>query len=90
MQGIITSRFINRLHPSTALATGMLFIGDGLSSLYWSNQFFHLVISGVIFIIGEMLILPTIDSTVSQLSRAELIGLFFGLANVVSGLGEAG
>ena len=37
-----------------------------------------------------MLILPTIDSTISQLSKAGLIGLFFGLANVMSGLGEAG
>src|SRR5690625_6946755 len=36
-----------------------------------------------------MLILPTIDSTISQLSKAGLIGLFFGLANVLSGLGEA-
>lgn len=33
--------------------------------------------------------MPTIDSTISQLSKVELIGLFFGLANLVSGLGEA-
>jgi hypothetical protein len=46
--------------------------------------------SGAVVVIGEMLILPTIDSTISQLSKAELIGLFFALANVVSGLGEAG
>src|SRR5699024_8273416 len=45
--------------------------------------------SGAIFVLGEMLILPTIDSTISQLSKAGLIGLFFGLANVLSGLGEA-
>lgn len=89
-QGIITKRIINRFHPFTALGFGMVFIGFGIGSLYWSSSFIHLAISGAIFVLGEMLIMPTIDSTVSQLSKAELIGLFFALANVVSGLGEAG
>ncbi|MGY3716942.1 MFS transporter [Sutcliffiella cohnii] len=90
LQGSVTNWIIQRLHPLTALGFGMVFIGFGVGSLYWSSAFIHLVISGAIFVMGEMLILPTIDSTVSQLSRAELIGLFFGLANVVAGLGEAG
>ncbi|MDV2684052.1 hypothetical protein RYX56_06665 [Alkalihalophilus lindianensis] len=68
----------------------MLFIGAGIGSLYYATSFYLLVLSGAIFVIGEMLILPTIDSTISQLSTAGLIGLFFGLANVMSGLGEAG
>ncbi|MGO4886555.1 MFS transporter [Anaerobacillus sp. MEB173] len=89
-QGFVTNGIIQRLHPLTALGFGMIFIGVGVGSLYFSSAFIHLVVSGAIFVMGEMLILPTIDSTVSQLSRAELIGLFFGLANVVSGLGEAG
>ncbi|MCQ6277438.1 MFS transporter [Bacillus sp. V3B] len=89
-QGIVTNKIINRFHPFTALGFGMVFIGFGIGSLYWSSSFIHLVISGAIFVLGEMLILPTIDSTVSQLSKAELIGIFFALANVVSGIGEAG
>ncbi|WP_141432563.1 MFS transporter [Bacillus sp. 03113] len=89
-QGIVTAWIIKRLHPLTALGLGILFIGFGVGSLYWSSAFIHLMISGAIFVLGEMLILPTIDSTVSQLSKAELIGIFFALANVVSGLGEAG
>jgi len=89
-QGIVTNKIINRFHPLTALGLGMVFIGMGVGSLYWSSSFIHLAISGAIFVIGEMLIMPTIDSTISQLSKAELIGLFFALANVVSGLGEAG
>ncbi|MGJ7920245.1 MFS transporter [Neobacillus sp. LXY-4] len=88
-QGFVTTWIIKRLHPLTAMGVGMLFIGFGVGSLYWSSAFIHLVFSGAIFIIGEMLIMPTIDSTVSQLSRADLIGIFFALANVVSGLGEA-
>ncbi|MEB1807433.1 MAG: MFS transporter [Bacillaceae bacterium] len=90
LQGSVTNWIIQRLHPLTALGFGMIFIGFGVGSLYWSSAFIHLVVSGAIFVMGEMLILPTIDSTISQLSRAELIGLFFGLANVVAGLGEAG
>ncbi|WP_207953201.1 hypothetical protein [Paenibacillus agricola] len=39
-------------------------------------------------IIGEMLIMPTIDSTVSRLATAQMIGVFFGLAIFISGLGE--
>lgn len=89
-QSVITAWIIKHLHPLTALGLGILFIGFGVGSLYWSSAFIHLVMSGAIFVIGEMLILPTIDSMVSQLSKAELIGIFFGLANVVSGLGEAG
>ncbi|GAA0330667.1 MFS transporter [Bacillus carboniphilus] len=88
-QGIVTKWIIQRLHPLTALAFGMVLIGAGVGSLYWTSSFLHLVISGTIFVFGEMLILPTIDSTISQLSTANLIGLFFGLANVIYGLGEA-
>lgn len=90
LQGFITKRLINRIHPLTSLGFGILIVGFGVGSLYFSSSFIHLAISGAIFVMGEMMILPTIDSTVSQLSKAELIGLFFALANVVSGLGEAG
>lgn len=54
----------------------MLFIGAGLGSLYWSTSFYSLLASGVIFIIGEMLIVPTIDSTVSVMANARMIGVF--------------
>jgi MFS family permease len=89
-QTLLTKKVIERIQPLSALAVGILFITAGLASLYFAQSFFSLAISGAIFVIGEMLILPTIDSTISQLSKAELIGLFFALANVVSGLGEAG
>ncbi|MFD1736738.1 MFS transporter [Bacillus salitolerans] len=89
-QGLITRKVISRVHPLTALSAGVTFIGFGVGSLYFSHSFIYLAVSGFIFVIGEMLILPTIDSMISQLSKAELIGVFFALANVVSGLGEAG
>lgn len=62
-QGAITTWIIKRFYQLTALGLGMLFIGFGVGSLYWSSAFIHLAISGAIFVIGEMLILPTLDST---------------------------
>jgi len=89
LQTWITKKIISRIHPFVTLSIGLLLIGIGVGSLFWANSFYHLIISGTIFVMGEMLILPTMDSTISQLSKAGLIGLFFGLANVLSGLGEA-
>lgn len=89
VQTWFTNRIISIIHPLVALSIGLVLIGGGVASLYWADSFLHLVLSGSIFVVGEMLILPTMDSTISQLSKAGLIGLFFGLANVLSGLGEA-
>lgn len=90
LQGLITKRIIRKVEPLTALGLGILFITIGIASLFFAQSFFHLILSGGVFVIGEMMILPTIDSTISQLSKGELIGLFFALSNVVYGLGEAG
>ncbi|MCM3668988.1 MFS transporter [Mesobacillus maritimus] len=88
LQTPISRLIIEKTHPLYTLSIGMLFIGAGLGSIYWSSNFYWLMLSGIIFIMGEMLIVPTIDSTVSQLSTAKMIGVFFGLTNFVSGLGE--
>lgn len=88
LQTPISRFFIEKIHPLYALSIGMLFVGGGLGSIYWSTNFYWLILSGIIFIIGEMLIVPTIDSTVSQLSTAKMVGVFFGLTSFVSGLGE--
>ncbi|MCM3763257.1 MFS transporter [Alkalihalobacillus oceani] len=42
-QNVMTGKVIQRLHPLTALAFGMLFIGFGVGSLYFATSFFHLV-----------------------------------------------
>lgn len=88
LQTPISRWILNRIPSLFSLGFGMLFIGAGLGSLYWSTNFYSLLASGVIFIIGEMLIVPTIDSTVSVMANARMIGVFFGLTNFVSGLGE--
>lgn len=87
-QTTITNRIIRKINPMNALALGTAFIGFGISSLYFANHFSLLIVSGVIFIIGEMILMPTIDITITQLGTAQLIGTYFGLANFIFGLGE--
>jgi hypothetical protein len=87
-QTTITNRVIKKLNPMNALALGTAFIGGGISSLYFANHFIFLIVSGIIFIVGEMILMPTIDVTITQLGTAHLIGTYFGLANFVFGLGE--
>jgi hypothetical protein len=62
LQGLITKWLINRIHPLTSLGFGILIVGLGVGSLYFSSSFIHLAISGAVFIMGEMMILPTIES----------------------------
>jgi MFS family permease len=88
LQAPISAWLLNRIHAMYALALGIIFVGAGISSLYWTTSFYGLAISGVIFIFGEMLIAPTVDSTVSRFATAQIIGVFFGLANFISSLGE--
>ncbi|WP_226665320.1 MFS transporter [Metabacillus litoralis] len=89
-QSFITRKIIRKIEPLSALSIGIIFITIGIVSIFFTHSFIHLIFSGAVFVIGEMMILPTIDSTISQLSKAEFIGLFFALSNVVYGLGEAG
>jgi predicted MFS family arabinose efflux permease len=88
LQTPISRWFIEKTHPMSALSLGILFVGAGLATVYWSSSFYGLMLSGIIFIIGEMLIVPTMDTTVSQLGAARIIGVFFGIANFISGIGE--
>lgn len=88
LQAPVSAWLLNKIQPMYALALGVAFIGAGVSSLYWSTNFYGLAASGATFIVGEMLIMPTMDSTVSRLATAQMIGVFFGLANFISGLGE--
>lgn len=88
-QALVTRWVLRRLHPITALAIGALFLGVGITALGFAGSFPALAAGAVVFVLGEMLVLPTFDSTVSQLAPAGQVGLFFGVANFVSGLGES-
>jgi MFS family permease len=88
LQGVISKKILIRINPLSGLALGILFIGAGLSTIYWANSFYFLAMSGILFIIGEMMIIPTLDITISKFAGAKMVGMFFGLANFIMGLGE--
>ncbi|WP_185806855.1 MFS transporter [Bacillus sp. HMF5848] len=87
-QTFITNKIIKRISSMTAFAIGALFIGIGISSLYYATNFYFLIFSGLIFIIGEMIIMPTVDIVITRISAGQLMSTYFGIANFVAGLGE--
>lgn len=88
LQTPVSRWILDRIHPMYALSFGTLFLGAGLGSLYWATSFYGLLLCGAVFIIGEMLVVPTMDSTVSRMGTAHMLGAFFGITNFVSGIGE--
>jgi MFS family permease len=89
VQTLITKRIIRNIHPLTSVGLGTLCIGLSLGSLYFAQTLYFFVFAGLIFIAGEMLIMPTLDTMISHLAAARFLGMFFGLASVFTGIGEA-
>jgi len=88
LQAPVSKIILRRIHPLAALSAGVLLIGIGLGAVYWAASFPLLIVCGVVFIFGEMLLMPTIDATVSKFAQAQTFGVFFGISNFVAGLGE--
>ncbi|MFC4767712.1 MDR family MFS transporter [Effusibacillus consociatus] len=89
LQAPITRYTSVRWHPLLILASGTVLMGAGLGSVMWATQFSHLVLSIAVFTLGEMFVMPTVDTVVSQLAKPQLIGTYFGIASLVWGMGEA-
>lgn len=88
-QSIISKYILQKINPFSSLMFGVLFLGAGLFFIGLSYNFLHLTLSAVVFLVGEMLMLPTTDSLTSQLANPELIGAYFSIAGLVSGMGTA-
>lgn len=87
-QFAVTRFAVARLHPLMAMAAGTALMGLGLGLVGLTRSFTALVGALLVFILGEMLILPTADSTVSLMARAGAVGSYFGIASFAWGLGE--
>lgn len=88
-QGIISKYLLHSIHTFTALFLGMLCLGGGIFVIGLSNNFFMLILSSVIFMFGEMFIMPTADFLTSHMSHSGLLGAYFGIANFITGIGSA-
>lgn len=89
LQSPLTRWFTKHLHPLQAMALGTVIVGIALGSVAFSSSFWHLLASAVLFNFGQMFIMPTSDAIVSDLSKPEQIGNYFGVAAFVFGAGEA-
>ncbi|GAA4717354.1 MFS transporter [Brevibacillus fulvus] len=89
LQGGISRFLLLRLNPYLSLLLGTLMLGVGIVGLGWSDRFAFLSASAVVFIIGEMILLPVLDSLTSYFAKDDLLGIYFGFANFIAGIGSA-
>lgn len=87
-QVLVSKYLLARMHPLAAMAWGALLLGAGLGLVGLARSFIGLLGAVLVFVAGEMLLLPTADSTVSTMARPAIIGSYFGFASFGWGLGE--
>lgn len=87
-QVMLTRYAVSRLNPMTAMAVGAVLLGAGLGLVGLSRGFAGVLGAVLVFVVGEMFLLPTADSTVSLMARGGAMGSYFGIASFAWGLGE--
>lgn len=88
LQYALSRHVLARMHPMTAMAAGVALLGAGLGLVGFTRSFAGLVGAVLVFVVGEMFLLPTVDSTVSLMARGGAVGSYFGIASFAWGLGE--
>ncbi|RNB77111.1 MFS transporter [Brevibacillus fluminis] len=89
LQGVLSRFLIERINPYISLAAGTLLIGSGLFAMGFAINFLTLSLAALTFILGEMMLMPVIDSLIGRFAQEELLGAYFGISNFVSGIGTA-
>jgi MFS family permease len=87
-QVAVTRTLLSRLQPMSAMAIGAALLGGGLAAVGLARNFAGLLAAVLLFVFGEMFLVPTADTTVSQMVRAGAVGSYFGIASFAWGLGE--
>lgn len=81
----LSTRYLSQMG---AMAAGALLLGAGLALVGRAGSFAGLAGALVLFVAGEMLLMPTADAAVSTFAGRGSIGSYFGIATVAWGLGE--
>jgi MFS family permease len=89
LQGALSRFVLERINPYLSLTAGTALLGAGLFSMGWAEHFYSLSASAILFILGEMLFMPVLDSLVGHFAKEQWLGAYFGIANFVSGIGTA-
>ena len=83
------TRFISgRLPTMTTMAAGAALLGAGLGLVGPARSFAGLLGAVLIFVAGEMLLMPMVDTAISTMAPADAVGSYFGMASFAWGLGE--
>lgn len=88
LQFAVTRYSTQRLDPMYAMGLGAVLLGAGLGLVSLAGSFPGLLAAVLVFILGEMLLMPTADAAVSTFATREALGSYFGIATVAWGLGE--
>lgn len=88
LQVPISRTILARIHPALSMAAGALLLGLGLGAVGLSRSFVGLVAANLVFVLGEMFVLPTSDAVVSTMARRETLGSYFGVSAFAWGMGE--
>lgn len=89
LQPIVSKRFLRRYPLTLSILIGCLLVGGGISFIGLSNSFILLVLCSLVFIVGEMFMMPSFDSYTSNLADKKLIGAYFAISNFAAGIGAA-
>jgi MFS family permease len=87
LQSLISKRFLTKYHCLTSVFWSLLFFSGGIFLIGLSHSFYILILSAIVFTVGQMLFMPITDSMIGKLAGKELLGAYFSLANLISGLG---
>lgn len=88
-QTLINRLVLNRISSFMSLGIGTLFIAIAIALIGWADSFAVLVVIAIVFSLGEMLFMPTMDSITGNLASPELLAAYFSIANLSAGLGSA-
>ncbi|MDR5659070.1 MFS transporter [Serpentinicella sp. ANB-PHB4] len=88
-QPFVSKHFLEKHTHATSMFIGTIFLGIGITLIGWANSFYFLLLCALIFIVGEMFVMPVLDSVTSTIADPKLIGVYFSVANFASGIGAA-
>ncbi|KAB3534769.1 MFS transporter [Alkaliphilus pronyensis] len=88
-QPIISKRFLEVQNEKKSIYIGTILIGAGITLLGITYSFPMFLVCGLIFILGEMFMMPTLDGVTSIMADPKMLGAYFAIANFSAGIGGA-
>ncbi|AOY75959.1 MFS transporter [Clostridium formicaceticum] len=89
IQPIISRKFLEKHAPVLSLSVGTILLGLAITLIGWSTNFTFLMIFSILFIFGQMFMMPTFDNVTKLIADPSLLGAYFAVANFASGIGGA-